>query len=237
MIRHPVIRWDVPGPYAVGFTTRDGGVSEGPFRSLNLGLMTDDRPEHVHENRRRAVVALDGQPDALALNRQVHGAGVVRARAGSRGERTGDVLWTDERGLPVGALTADCVPIALVRVAGSRPALAVVHAGWRGLLAGVVPAAVAALGGTVAAAVGPAIGPCCYELGEDVAGPLRAAFGLGVVREGKGDLPLAAERALRAAGVARVDRLGSCTACDGRFFSHRRDAGVTGRQGVLGLLG
>ncbi len=233
-----MIRWDVPGPYAVAFTTREGGVSEGPFASLNLGLMTDDRAEDVAENRRRAVTAIAGDPDALALNRQVHGARVVRARAGSRGDEEADALWTDEPGLPLAALTADCVPIAHARVTGDRPALAVVHAGWRGLLAGVVPAAGASLGGIAAAAVGPAIGRCCYEVGDEVARPLRAAFGLDVVRDGHADLPLAAERALRAAGIVRVDRLGTCTACDeSSFFSHRRDAGVTGRQGVLGLLG
>jgi YfiH family protein len=233
-----VIRWDPPGPYAVAFTTREGGVSEGPFASLNLGLATADAPDHVHENRRRAVAALGAEADALALNRQVHGARVVTARAGSRGEVEGDALWTEEAGVPVGALTADCVPIALARLGGDRPALAVVHAGWRGLLAGVVPAAVAALRGPVAAAIGPAIGPCCYELGDEVARPLRAAFGEDVVRRRQGDLRLASERALRAAGVDRVERLGGCTCCEPeRYFSHRRDRGITGRQGVLGLLG
>ena len=232
-----MIRWDVAGPYAVVFTTREGGVSDGAFASLNLGLATADRPEHVHENRRRVVTALGGEPEALALNRQVHGATVLQARAGSRGEVEGDALWTDEPGLPIGALTADCVPVALVREAGEAPAVAVVHAGWRGLLAGVVPAAVATLGGTVAAAVGPAIGPCCFEIGEEVAEPLRSAFGVDVVRDGRGDLPLATERALRAAGVASVERFDLCTVCEAtRLFSHRRDAGVTGRQGVLGLV-
>jgi YfiH family protein len=232
-----VIRWEVAGPYAIVFTTREGGVSEGAFASLNLGLATADRPEHVHENRQRVVTSLGGDPEALALNRQVHGATVLRASAGSRGEAEGDALWTDEPGLPVGALTADCVPIALVREAGERPAVAVVHAGWRGLLAGVVPAAVETLGEKVAAAVGPAIGPCCFEIGDEVARPLRAAFGADVVRVGRGDLPLATERALRAAGVATVERFDACTVCEReRFFSHRRDAGVTGRQGVLGLV-
>ena len=232
-----MIRWEVAGPYAVVFTTRDGGVSEGAFASLNLGLATADRPEHVHENRRRVVTALGGAPEALALNRQVHGRTVLRASAGSRGQVEGDALWTDEPGLPVGALTADCVPVALVREAGERPAVAVVHAGWRGLLAGVVPAAVATLGGRVAAAVGPAIGPCCFEIGEEVAQPLRAAFGADAVRESRGDLPLATERALRAAGVTSVERFDVCTVCGAtRLFSHRRDAGVTGRQGVLGLV-
>lgn len=232
-----MIRWEVAGPYAVVFTGREGGVSEGAFASLNLGLATEDQPDHVHENRRRVVTSIGADPEALALNRQVHGATVLRARVGSRGQVEGDALWTDEPGLPVGALTADCVPIALVREAGASPAVAVVHAGWRGLLAGVVPAAVETLGGKVAAAVGPAIGPCCFEIGEEVARPLRAAFGADVVREGRGDLPLATERALRAAGVTTVERFDACTACErGRFFSHRRDAGVTGRQGVLGLV-
>jgi YfiH family protein len=232
-----VIAWDAPAPYRVVFTSREGGVSDGPFASLNLGLATADEPEHVHENRRRAVAAIGGDADALALNRQVHGAVVVRARAGSRGDVDADALWTDEPGLPIGALAADCVPIAIARIGDDPPALAVVHAGWRGLLAGVIPAAASTLGGTLAAAIGPAIGPCCYEVGEEVARPLRAAFGADVVTAGRADLPLAAERALRASGIERVDRLGACTSCDDRFFSHRRDAGVTGRQGVLGLLG
>ena len=232
-----MIRWEVAGPYAVVFTTREGGVSEGAFASLNLGLATADRAEHVHENRRRVVTTLGGAPEALALNRQVHGATVLPARPGSRGEVEGDALWTEEPGLPIGALTADCVPVALVREGGERPAVAVVHAGWRGLLAGVVPAAVATLGGRVAAAVGPAIGPCCFEIGEEVARPLRAAFGADAVRGERGDLPLATERALRAAGVASVERFDLCTVCEAtRLFSHRRDAGVTGRQGVLGLV-
>ena len=232
-----MIAWDAPEPYRVVFTTREGGVSEGAFASLNLGLATKDVPEHVHENRRRALAAIGGDAATLALNRQVHGARVVRARPGSRGEVEADALWTDEPGLPIGALSADCVPIAIARVGDDRRALAVVHAGWRGLLAGVVPAAASTLGGKLAAAVGPAIGPCCYEVGEEVARPLQAAFGSDVVRDGRADLPLAAERALRTAGVAAVDVLAPCTSCDGRFFSHRRDAGVTGRQGVLGLLG
>jgi hypothetical protein len=137
------------------------------------------------------------------------------------------------------ALAADCLPIALARANGHEPGLAVLHAGWRGLLGGIASAGVEALGGgPVAAAVGPGIGPCCYDVGEEVATPFRLAFGLDVVRDGKLDLWSAAERALREAGVARVDRVDLCTACDPeRFFSHRRDRGLTGRQGVIGLIG
>jgi YfiH family protein len=234
-----VIRWgDAPGPYEVVFSTREGGVSEGPYASLNLGRATADEPERVNENRRRLCAEVGADPDALAMNYQHHSADVLRARAGSRDER-GDGIWTDERGLPVLALAADCLPIALARANGSEPALALLHAGWRGLLEGIVPAGVSALGGrTVAAAVGPAIGPCCYEVGEDVADRFRRAFGLGLYRDGRLDLWTAAERALRAAGCVRVDRVDLCTACSpARFFSHRRDEGITGRQGVIGRIG
>ena len=233
-----MIRWDdAPGPYEVVFSTREGGVSEGPYASLNLGRATADKPERVDENRRRLCAEVGAQPEALAMNYQHHSADVLRALAGSRGER-GDGLWTEERGLPVLALAADCLPIALARANGAKPAVAVLHAGWRGLVGGIAAEGVKTLGGgPVAAMIGPGIGPCCYEVGEEVAAPFRRAFGMGLYRDGKLDLWGAAERALRAAGVARVDRVDLCTACNpDRFFSHRRDDGLTGRQGVLGVI-
>jgi purine-nucleoside/S-methyl-5'-thioadenosine phosphorylase / adenosine deaminase len=232
-----LIRWDAPGPYDVAFTTRVGGVSEGPFDSLNLGRMTLDSPENVEENRSRVCAELGAEAEKLALNRQVHSAAVHRAQAGRRGE-PGDGLWTDEPGLPILKQAADCVPIALARANGRGPALAVLHAGWRGLLEGIVAAGVAALGpGRLAAAVGPAIGPCCYEVGTDVSEPFRLRFGADVLHGGKLDLWESTDRALRAAGVARVERFDLCTSCNpDRFFSHRRDDGVTGRQGVLGVI-
>ena len=234
-----MIRWeDAPGPYEVAFSTREGGVSEGPYASLNLGRATADEPQRVNENRRRLCAEIGAEPDALAMNYQHHSADVLRAQAGSRGAR-GDGVWTDQRGLPVLVLAADCLPIALTRANGSEPALALLHAGWRGLLEGIVPAGVSALGGgAVAAAVGPAIGPCCYEVGEEVADRFRRAFGFGLYRDGRLDLWTAAERALRAAGCVRVDRVDLCTACSPEsFFSHRRDEGLTGRQGVIGNIG
>jgi YfiH family protein len=228
------LRWDAPGPYEVVFTTRLGGVSEGPYSSLNLGRRTGDDVERVDENRRRACAEIGADASRLALNYQVHSALVHRARPGARGER-GDGLWTDEPDLPILAMSADCVPVALARANGGTPALAVLHVGWRGLLAGAVGAAVEALGGDgLAAAVGPAIGPCCYEVRDDVGDPFRARFGATIVSRGRLDLWRATEEALRERGVARVERLDLCTACNpATFFSHRRDGKPRGVQGVL----
>jgi YfiH family protein len=232
-----VIRWDAPGPYSVVFSTRVGGVSVGPFASLNLGRLTADEPDRVDENRRRLLAEVGGDETRLTLNRQMHSADVRRARPGERGE-PGDGLWTEEAGVPVLAMAADCLPIALARTNGEQPAVCVLHAGWRGLLEGIVAAGVSALGGAgLAAAVGPAIGPCCYEVGDEVGAPFRARFGAGVVRGRKLDLWTTADVALRAAGVERIERVDLCTACTPElFFSHRRDDGVTGRQGVVALV-
>jgi YfiH family protein len=170
-----------------------------------------------------------------ALNRQVHGTTVNRAEAGER-SKDGDGLWTDEPGVPMLTLSADCLPIALARVNGT-PGLALLHAGRLGLLGGIVQSGVAALRGPLAAIVGPGIGPCCYEVGEDILSAYRARFGPDVLHGRNLDLWTAAERLLREAGVDAVERLDVCTACEaGRFFSHRRDGPLTGRQGVIGYV-
>jgi purine-nucleoside/S-methyl-5'-thioadenosine phosphorylase / adenosine deaminase len=232
----PLIRWDVPGPYEIGFSTRIGGVSEGAFASLNLGRKLGDDLERVDENRRRLCAEVAADPDRLAMNYQVHGATANRAVAGGRGAH-GDALWTDEPGVPMLALTADCVPIALVRANGDRPAAAVAHAGRIGLLAGIVDAAVAALGGRVAAAIGPAIGSCCYEVGSEISDAFRERFGPGVLRGGCLDIVDATERALRGAGVSHVERVDLCTACHTElFFSYRRDGTPRGGQGVVAVV-
>lgn len=228
-----MIRWVPPGPYEVAFSTRVGGVSDGPYASLNLGRLSGDDLQRVDENRRRVCAEIGGSSTRLALNRQVHSAEVHKAEAGRRG-RPGDGLWTDERDLPVLALTADCLPIALARLPGQEPAVAVLHAGWRGLLAGIVEAGVRALGGPVSAAIGPAIGPCCYAVGAEVSEPFAAAFGADVVHDGRVDLWTAAERALNATGVDRVERVDLCTCCNPElFFSHRRTGEPRGGQGVV----
>jgi len=233
-------RWDAPGPYRVAFTTRLGGVSSGPFAALNLAALGGDEQQSVEENRRRLCEAVGADPARLTMNRQRHTTVVHRARAGVRGE-PGDGLWTDEPGVPMLKLTADCVPIAVARAVsnGDAPALAVLHAGWRGLADGIVGKGVAALrrreagSGRLAAAVGPSIGPCCYEVGPEVA----ARFDPDLTREGILDLWTAAERALRAAGVDDVERLDLCTRCNPQlFFSHRRQGKPRGAQGVVGLV-
>ena len=231
----PLIRWDAPGPYTVAFSTRLGGVSAGSFESLNLGRRTRDEPENVDENRRRLCASVGVEPERLALNRQVHSGAVNRAEAGER-TRKGDGLWTDEPGVPMLAFSADCLPIALARMNG-KPGLALLHAGRLGLLDGIVQAGVAALRGPLAAIVGPGIGPCCYEVGEDILAAYRARFGPDVLQGRNLDLWTAAERVLRETGVDAVERLDVCTACNpDRFFSHRRDGQLTGRQGVIGYL-
>jgi hypothetical protein len=227
-----VIRWDVPGPYVVAFTTRVGGVSEGPYASLNLGGKGDDAV-HVAENRRRACESLGLDASRLAVNRQRHSPSVHRAKAG-RVDEPGDGLWTDEPELPLLALGADCLPIAIAAVGPGPPALAVLHAGWRGLAEGVVEAGVGAVGDrSLTAAVGPAIGPCCYEVGQEVA----ERFDEDLTRDGMLDLWTAAERALRRAGVRQVERVDLCTRCNPElFFSHRRSGPVRGLQGVIGAV-
>jgi copper oxidase (laccase) domain-containing protein len=232
-----MIRWEAPGPYEVAFSTRAGGVSEGPFESLNLthgAAWWDfrDREENVAENRARVCAAIGADAGRLTDNIQRHTALVHRARPGRR--EIGDALWTDERGTPMLALGADCALIALVRTNGDRPAAAVVHAGRMGILGGVIEAAVGALGGRIAAIVGPTIGPCCYEVGEDVAAPYRERFGAGIVSGDRLDLPTAAEVGLREAGCASVERVDLCTSCRADlFFSYRRDGTPRGGHGVI----
>jgi YfiH family protein len=226
-----MIHWDEPG-YVVAFTTRNGGVSEGFYESLNLTAGTGDAKEAVEANRRIACETLGLRYENLAFNRQVHSPTVHRAHAGKRGE-PGDGLWTDEPGIPVLAMSADCLPIVVARRTGER-ALTVLHAGWRGLAEGVVAAGVDTLGaGEKRAMIGPAIGPCCYEVGEEVS----SLFDADLTVDRKLDLWKAAERALRVAGVDHVDRADLCTRCHPElFFSHRRTGKARGVQGVIGAV-
>jgi YfiH family protein len=224
------------GPARAVFTTRNGGVSEGPFRSLNLGILTADDPARVERNRALAAQAAGRDPASFAMGQQVHGARVqVQDRPRSRGrlERVDAQVTTAADVTPL-VLVADCVPLVLA----ARGAVAAVHCGWRGVAAGVVERAVeqvAGLGeGPVAAAVGPCIGPCCYEVGAEVLDRLSARG-----HRGQGrmlDLAACVADELGRAGVRDVDVAGMCVSCNpGLFFSHRRD-GVTGRQGAFAWL-
>jgi YfiH family protein len=211
----------LPGGTAL-FTTRRGGVSEGPFASLNLGLRTDDDVARVRENRARVERISGGR---IAQARQVHGADVIAANPDAVAEADGQV--TAEPGIAAMALVADCLPIALVAPEG----VGMLHAGWRGLAGGVIANGVAALRALgaerIAAAIGPGAGPCCYEVGPEV----RAAFG---TSRRTADLKAIARERLTEAGVAAIHDCGLCTMHEPeRFFSHRRDGGVTGRQAGL----
>jgi YfiH family protein len=234
-----VIRWEGTGPYTVVFSTRVGGVSEGPYESMNLGILTADDPARVVENRRLLADRVGIDPERTRMAWQQHGAEVRKATPegilapGTRHEAC-DGWWSDERGQGMMLLTADCLPVAVARGNGDRPALAVLHVGWRGLLAGIVENGVAALGeGELRAAIGPGIGPCCYEVGPEVADRFPAE----VVHDGKVDLWQATDLTLRAAGVDEIERTDLCTFCHPElFFSHRRDRGRTGRQGVIAAV-
>ena len=232
-----ILRWEVPGPYTVAFSTRKGGVSEGPFESLNLGRMVGDDPERVDENRRRLYADVGADPERVAMNRQHHSATVHRAVPRSRGV-PGDGLWSDGPEEPMLAFGADCLLVAIARQNGDGPALAVLHAGWRGVLEGILEAGAATLGGRgLSAAIGPAIGPCCYEVGPEVSELFRRRYGGDVVRGRNLDLWTAAERALRAAGCDRVERFDLCTFCNPNlFFSERRTGKPRGTHGVIGFV-
>jgi len=181
--------------------------------------------------------ALERAGKSLAFLRQVHSARVVDGVAGACGE--GDALVTRDRNLALRVVTADCVPVLIA----SETAIAAVHAGWRGLAAGVIGAAVERLGDTprVRAAIGPSIGGCCYEVGHDVASQvaLRAGSDRVILDRGPGrrphlDLALAARLELARAGVEDVFTFAACTRCDAsRWWSYRREGKGAGRNVAL----
>jgi YfiH family protein len=226
----------LPGASAA-FSTRCGGVSEAPFDSLNLGVFTDDDRDIVVENRHRLANALGFAPEQIAIGRQVHGAELATHITPQRSAffaHPGDGIpevdghVTAEPALPLLVFVADCLPVALTGPGG----VAMLHCGWRGLAAGIVSRGVEAVEATDAA-IGPGIGPCCYQVGEEVAEAF-ADLGEGLVADGKLDLHEVAQRRLRDAGVERIESAGLCTSCEEElFFSHRRDAGRTGRQAGL----
>ncbi len=244
----PLLRPAWPAPPGVGaaMSLREGGVSQGPWTSLNLGVAVGDDPAAVAENRRRFAAAIGAQPVWL---RQVHGCQVLRLDTGTEDASASpaDAAWTRERGLACTVQVADCMPVLLALRDGS--AVAAAHAGWRGLAAGVLEAAVkalcdgmGALPAEVRAWLGPCIGPRRFEVGEDVlqafgasahdADPLR--FASRPRADGSprwlANLPQLARDRLLALGLREVSAAEACTVEDAsRFFSFRRDR-ITGRM-------
>jgi YfiH family protein len=229
----------LPGARAI-FSTRRGGVSEGPYESLNLGILTDDEPHRVTENRHRLAAKAGLEPDRVAMGWQVHGTELREwdspppqsafAQPGTELDRV-DGHLTRQPGLALMVLVADCFPVAL---AGDGQ-VAMLHCGWRGLAGGIVEKAVERFEQPPAAAVGPGIGRCCYEVGPEV----RESFeGIEGAADGRMlDLRAVIAHKLSAAGLERVEHLDHCTSCRHElYFSHRRDQAVTGRQAGLVVL-
>ncbi len=227
------------GGFPHGFTTRHGGCSRSPWDSLNLSASTGDEPGAVQQNwaRLRQETGL-----SFARVRQVHGSAVACRHEGAEPPPEADAVATGRSGLAACVLSADCVPVL---IGDPRTgAVAAVHAGWRGTLARVAARAVEVLERdfgarreNLLAAIGPAIGPCCYEVSRELAERFVAEVGPSVSmvhpRTPRIDLWSANERVLRDAGVPaeRIEVIERCTACDAEsFFSHRRDGARTGRQ-------
>lgn len=229
--------WPAPANVRALVTTRSGGVSTGPYASLNLGIAVNDDPESVAENRRRVRAHLPGEPRWL---KQVHGAGVVQGDAVSTLVEA-DAAVTQTPGVVCVIQMADCMPVLLAARDGS--VIGIAHAGWRGLAGGVVERTIEAMGvapSTLVAWLGPAIGPDSFEVGDEVraafmADDAAAATAFRPLHAGKwfADLFALARQRLRRAGVTAIHGGDLCTVSDpARFFSHRRDR-ITGRMGAF----
>jgi polyphenol oxidase len=231
---------DLPGARAV-FSTRNGGVSDGAYRSLNLGILTNDEPARVVENRHLLAAAARVQPESVVMGWQVHGAELrewqgrssdnAYAEPGGKELPRVDGHLTERRGLGLLVLVADCFPVALSD--GGRAAI--LHCGWRPLAGGIIEKAVDSFADSPAAAVGPGIGGCCYEVGPEVLEHFADVRG---AADGRMlDLRRVIDARLAGAGVTDVRHLDCCTSCHpDLYFSHRRDDGVTGRQAGLCVL-
>lgn len=225
----------LPAPH--GFFTRRGGVSEGPYSSLNGNFASQDRPNAVRENRARAACAIGAEPGALLGLNQVHGARVVAAREPwpvGEGPRA-DALVTDRPGIALAIVTADCVPVLLADATAG--VIGAAHAGWRGAASGVLEVAIAAMlglgaqAGRIVAAIGPAIAQASYEVGPDLRSAIlsKGAGAACFFAPGRDDehwqfdlTGYCADRLARA-GVAAIEAIASDTAAEpDLFFSHRR---------------
>ena len=228
------------GTVRAGFGSRVGGVSAAPYDSLNIGVLTDDPDAAVVENRTRLAAAVGIDPANVPIGLQVHKADIAvhdgpqdpspYAEPGTALEEV-DGHVVRRPGLAPLVLTADCLPVALAGPGG----VAMLHCGWRGLAAGIIGRGALAVEAT-SAAIGPGIGPCCFEVGPEVLEEF-ADLGDGIAEGRMLDLPEVARRLLARAGVEQVESAGLCTFCEADlFFSHRRDKGVTGRMGNLAWI-
>ncbi len=232
------VRWleaELPGARAA-FSTRLGGVSETPFDALNVAIMTGDERESVRENRARLAAALGRDPLGVVMGRQVHGGELRRHEDVQEPRVFSDVVKSPDEAdaqatsnpeLTPLVMVADCLPVAM---AGPR-GVAMVHCGWRGLASGIVAKAAKEVGAE-AAAIGPGIGPCCYEVGEEVLAEFDDLEG---VADGRMlDLSAVARALLERAGVHSIASAEICTSSSpDLFYSHRRDGERTGRQAGL----
>lgn len=226
----------LPGA-TVTFTTRQGGVSEGPYESLNLGILTDDERERVLQNRRIVAGMAGVDIERVVMGWQVHGTdvrdwtgiapdpGYAHPRPGAGDLHKLDGHLTRDPGLAMLVMVADCYPVAL----SDGEQVAMLHCGWRPLAGGILDKALERFDRPPAAAVGPGIGGCCYEVGEEV---LEAFADVDGAASGRMlDLRTVISARLAAAGVSDVQHDDHCTSCEpDLYFSHRRDNGVTGRQ-------
>ncbi len=232
------VRWleaELSGAKAA-FSTRIGGVSVAPYDALNVAIMTGDERESVRENRGRLAAAVGRDPDGVVMGRQVHGSELRGHEERQEPHVFADVVKspdevdahsTSSAELTPLVMVADCLPVAVLGPRG----VAMAHCGWRGLAGGIVARAVDAVDAE-AAAIGPGIGPCCYEVGEEVLAEFEELEG---VAEGRMlDLPAVATALLERAGVSTSESADLCTSCNPElFYSHRRDGERTGRQAGL----
>jgi polyphenol oxidase len=231
-----------------GVFTRLGGVSHAPFETLNLGRGVGDAPAAIDENYQRIARALGVDPTSFVTGYQVHSDHVVVVKDDMAGQLlpATDALVTQAGRVTLTLRFADCVPILLFDPV--RRAIGIVHAGWKGTLnriAGKTVQALATAFGSrvenVIAGIGPSIGPCCYEIGEDVLEQVRATFSntdglLQMQPNGRVhfDLWAANRRVLSDEGVRTIELGALCTSCHrDEFFSHRGEAGITGRFGAF----
>jgi YfiH family protein len=232
------VRWleaELPGARAA-FSTRAGGVSDRPYDALNVAIMTGDEREAVKENRLTLAAVLGRDPGGVVMGRQVHGAKLREHRVAQTTRIYADVEPSPEEvdahstsspELTPLVMVADCLPVAM---AGPR-GVAMAHCGWRGLAGGIVAETAAAIDAQ-AAAVGPGIGPCCYEVGDEVLAEFEDLDG--VAEDRMLDLTAVARGLLARAGVTDVESADLCTKCNPElYYSHRRDGERTGRQAGL----